>query len=391
MNRDVDQVRILTDAHIFEASAVDRQRLEEEIAAAQADYESVAQAYGPLTTLPGEAAVWNELQHQVALIRAPLLETLALSRANRDVEARRAFASLDEHFKAIDEEATLLTRINRAGADTTVAQVVAQQRSIMGLVQALALAGVCLSLVVGAAVTRRVQQSEEEQRRYSEIVQASNRDLDAFAGRVAHDLRGPLQTVSAATSMLAQQAPEQGGTMGTLRRAVERMQTLIEDLLTLSRIGGTAGSAVCDPAAAAAQVREDIAPRLLGGQGALRVEVQPAMVRCPEGFLRQVLFNLADNAIKYRKPEVPAVVEIRGHSVKDGYELSVRDNGIGMSPEEASRAFEPFYRSPRAASARGTGLGLSIVKRVVEASGGSIRVESQVGAGTTVVTRLCRV
>jgi signal transduction histidine kinase len=123
----------------------------------------------------------------------------------------------------------------------------------------------------------------------------------------------------------------------------------------------------------------------------LQVDVQSAKVRCAEGFLRQVLFNLAENAIKYRNPEEPARVEIRGHGLADGYELSVQDNGLGMTPEEASRAFEPFYRSPRAAAAGGTGLGLSIVKRVVEASGGSVHVESKVGKGTTVVARLCRV
>jgi signal transduction histidine kinase len=390
MGRDIDQLRILTEAHIFEATTVDMALAEEQIAAVQVDYAKTAQAYAPLTTLPGEAAVWNELQHQVALIQAPLEETLALSRADRDVEARRALVALGDHFHAIDDEVALLEQINRTAADTTLARVVALQGSMMGLVQALALAGVCISLVVGAAVTRRVQQGEEEQRRYAELVQASNRDLDAFAGRLAHDLRGPLSTVGAATSRLTRDAPEQEGTTSMLRRAVERMEALIGDLLTLSRIGGTAATAVCDPAAAAAQVQEDLAPRLRDAQATLQMDVESATVRCGEGFLRQVLFNLADNAIKYRKPEVPVLVEIRGHGVKDGYELSVRDNGMGMSPEEASRAFDPFYRSPRAASEHGTGLGLSIVKRVVEASGGSVCVDSQVGRGTTVVTRLCR-
>ncbi|HXU83729.1 MAG TPA: ATP-binding protein, partial [Polyangia bacterium] len=114
----------------------------------------------------------------------------------------------------------------------------------------------------------------------------------------------------------------------------------------------------------------------------LTVEVQPAQVRCAEGLLRQVLWNLVDNAIKYHRSEVPPAVEIRGHIADGEYQLLVCDNGMGMSSEEVSHAFEPLYRGRRVEGINGTGLGLSLVKRVLEAAGGHVEVESEVGRGT---------
>lgn len=105
-------------------------------------------------------------------------------------------------------------------------------------------------------------------------------------------------------------------------------------------------------------------------------------VRCPAGLLREALFNLADNALKYRRPDVPLEVDIEGHPAADRYELSVRDNGIGMSAEQTRRVFEPFYRGAQVRDRPGTGLGLSIVRRIVEATGGTVRVASVPGRGS---------
>jgi two-component system phosphate regulon sensor histidine kinase PhoR len=115
---------------------------------------------------------------------------------------------------------------------------------------------------------------------------------------------------------------------------------------------------------------------------------QPASVRCREGLLRQAIWNLAENAIKYRRPEVRPHLEVSGHPVDSRYELSVRDNGLGMSPDEASRVFDPFYRALRGKDQPGLGLGLSIVKRVVEACGGALSLDSKLGSGSTFVMRL---
>jgi len=115
----------------------------------------------------------------------------------------------------------------------------------------------------------------------------------------------------------------------------------------------------------------------------LQIQLAPAKVSCSEGLFRQVLWNLGENSVKYRRSEVQLKLDIRGKVTRRSYELVVSDNGSGMSPSEALHAFEPFFRGERVLSTPGTGLGLSIVKRVVEASGGSITFESIVGQGTT--------
>jgi signal transduction histidine kinase len=117
--------------------------------------------------------------------------------------------------------------------------------------------------------------------------------------------------------------------------------------------------------------------------GTVDVDVEPATVHGSEGLLRQALWNLLDNAMKYRKPDFPIVIGIRGRVAAGAYELSVSDNGIGMSEDDARNACEPFYRAFRSHETPGTGLGLSIVKRVVEASGGSVTVTSKIDEGTS--------
>ena len=107
-----------------------------------------------------------------------------------------------------------------------------------------------------------------------------------------------------------------------------------------------------------------------------------AQVSCAEGLLRQALTNLLENAVKYRRPEVAPEVEVRGQTAGPGYELSVADNGRGMSEEDAARAFDPFYRAPDTRDLPGTGLGLSIVERVAKASGGAISLETHPGQGS---------
>src|SRR5262249_49120866 len=106
--------------------------------------------------------------------------------------------------------------------------------------------------------------------------------------------------------------------------------------------------------------------------------------------LQQAIWNLADNALNYRRPEVPPEIEMRGWVEGRWYVLRISDNGLGMSTAEVEQAFEPFYRGESSRDRPGTGLGLSIVKRVVEASGGSVSLESQPEVGSSFVLRLPR-
>jgi signal transduction histidine kinase len=167
------------------------------------------------------------------------------------------------------------------------------------------------------------------------------------------------------------------------------MEAIIQDLLTLSRISAQSNRGSCETTAAISSAEEDLRPKIEELDGVLHVEMAPATVQCSEGLLRQVLWNLGENAVKYRRTDVRLRVEIRGRIIPHAYEFTVCDNGSGMSPSEAQHVFEPFFRGEQVRqSTPGTGLGLSIVKRVVEASGGSVSVDSVAGRGTTFRVRL---
>jgi signal transduction histidine kinase len=252
----------------------------------------------------------------------------------------------------------------------------------------LVLLGVLVTLVAGAIVgsvfARRdaliAQQAQELERR--------NRALNAFAGKVAHDLREPLTAIKMATTIQHQREPGEQATTGLLQRGVARMQGLINDLLSLSRVDVDSGAGQCDPAAVVGQLSGELGARLSDEKASLRLDVEPARVVSSEGLLHQALWNLTDNALRYHRPGARAEVEIEGRESGGQYELRVSDNGTGMSEEEARHVFEPFFRGQQAQEQPGTGLGLAIVKRVVEANGGTASVTSRPGHGTTFVLRL---
>jgi signal transduction histidine kinase len=389
MRADIYRQQRLVDAHIFAADAATMTEAEAQIVKVEADFADAAAAYQALVAYPGELAAWQRLQHHVAAIQKPLAGALALSRENRDAEARAALGGVEGRLAAIGGDVDDLVRINDSEAQRSAARVKTLQNTLIAIFVGLQLVAVMLILGIGLWGTRLVRQREEQVHRYALALETRNRDLDAFAGRVAHDLRGPLSTINTTASVLAKRLPAELTTGAVFQRGVARMEEIIADLLALSRVGESAArGGVGDPALVVGQVRDDLAPRLESESVTVQATVEPAKVRCAEGLLRQAVFNLADNAIKYRRPEVQTKINILGRSVGKEYELRVSDNGVGMSYDEARQAFDPFFRAQRVREQTGTGLGLSIVKRVIEASGGSVAVDSQLDQGTTFVIRL---
>jgi signal transduction histidine kinase len=390
MGRDLDRQRLLVDEHIFEHERVSMARVEAQLAERQRDFADAARAYEPLALLPAEATRWRHIDAGVTTLRAPLEAALVLSRENRDADARRAMYDLDSRFDAIDGDISALIQLDHESADQTLLRIASLQRSSLLVLVLLGLTGIAIATVMGSWASRQVVRRETESLRHAQALEERNKDLDAFAGRVAHDLRGPLTTINLAQARLERRAAshQEGQAGERLRRAVTRMEALIEDLLALSRIGAEERLGSCEVATVAEQMRDDLAARLESEGATLRLDVAAGQARGSEGLLRQALANLVENAVKYRRPEVSPEVEVVGRAAGADYRLSVSDNGLGMSPDEAARAFEPFYRAKRAPAAPGTGLGLSIVKRVIEASGGTIAVQSQLGRGTTFVVTL---
>ena len=388
MSLDVQRKRILVDRHIYEHEPVHLRELETRIVATDDDYTAAARAYAPLATFEGEATSWNQLTLDDDALAPRLDMALALSRQNRDADAREVIAAAEPTYDAVERDANVLVAINQRSADQAMITIGDLEENVLTLRLGFALVVLALTVMLGVWVTRTLRRREAQIDGYAVTLENRNRELDAFAGRVAHDLRGPLNTIKMAGSLLAEQVPGEARTGTILQRGVARMEQLIGDLLTLSRIDGQALGMVARADVVATALADDLAPRVQEVGGTLAIELQPARVRCGEGLLRQVLWNLGENAVKYRRPDVALAIELRGRPTRREYEIRTSDNGTGMSPDEVHGAFEPFFRGNHATSIPGTGLGLAIVRRIVEASGGTVHLESAVDRGTTITIRL---
>jgi signal transduction histidine kinase len=389
LSSEVKTKQILVNEHILSSESSERGRLETRIAAVESQITATIQAYEPWVNLPGERPAWQQARQDLRDLDGPIARVVAFSRENLDTEARWEMELAAGLFARVSQDFDRLIFINNTGAARSLAAVSAIRRRLMITLLSAGLLALVGIVVVGLWTTRRVARREDEAARAAQLLEEQNRELDAFAGRVAHDIRNPLMVIHIAADQLSEMVPRDARPTELLRRGVQRMEALVNDLLTLARVEGQVPGS-CDPATVAAQIQEDFATRLDGVKGKLSVTVKPAAVPCSEGLLRQALANLTENALKYHRPDAPPEVEITGGAIDGAYDLRVKDNGLGMSAEEASRAFEPFYRSPRTQDRPGTGLGLSIVNRVVQASGGTLSVETELGQGSTFIVRLPR-
>jgi signal transduction histidine kinase len=285
----------------------------------------------------------------------------------------------------LDRRIAELVATNQREAIAAVERGVRLEAQARKIVVGTQLVGLFGLLLVGAWGFHRVARERDQHARLR-LLEERNRDLDAFAGRVAHDLRNPITAITLATDIVGEQVHDPRA-LDRLRRGTKRVQQLVDDLLALSRASGELALATCNPATVAARLRDDFAEQF-GGDAVLHLDIADALVPYAEGLLGEAMWNLVENAVKYRREDVTPEIRISGRPTTNRYELSIADNGAGMSIEDAAHVFEPFYRGSRARDVGGTGLGLSIVKRIVEARGGAVSVSSRFGEGSTFVLSL---
>jgi signal transduction histidine kinase len=385
--RNLDQQHILLDMHILEPETAEMVRIERSLARVTTDLEKAASAYSPLADLPGEEAAWRQAQGPIRRFQETRREVLALSRENRDAEARAKLTAEFGEFSELQHRMSEVVAIDRAGADDAMTRIRSLRRVNVTALLATGIVVLIVVLILGRRAIRRITSYETQIVEYARTLEERNRELDAFAGRLAHDLLGPVASLTLSADLLSRPEGGHQSALDRLRRSIDHISTMTRDLLAFARADTTATSAPCDPAVVAAKVGDDFLLRL-GDQASLHLDVEPAAVACREGLLRQVLWNLVENGVKYRREDVDARIAVSGHAGASGYEFRVSDNGRGIQPKDSVHVFEPFYRADPTRHIPGTGLGLSIVKRIVEAGGGGISVETAPDRGTTFVLRL---
>ena len=216
----------------------------------------------------------------------------------------------------------------------------------------------------------------------------SNAELEQFAYVASHDLQEPLRMVASYTQLLArrykgkldQDADE---FIAFAVDGARRMQELINDLLTYSRVGTRALQLeTVDSNQLVDQVVGDLAAAVHESSANVTRDDLPSVQGDPTQ-LRQLFQNLIANGIKFHRPHQTPRVHIAAMRERGPWTFSVNDNGIGIEPQYQERIFALFQRLHTRADYPGTGIGLAICKKIVERHGGQISVESQPGHGTT--------
>jgi PAS domain S-box-containing protein len=243
--------------------------------------------------------------------------------------------------------------------------------------------------VIGVAhdISERVRAKEALEASAAEL-RRSNEELEQFAYIASHDLQEPLRMVASYTQLLERRYAAQLDDaarefIGFAVDGARRMQEFITGLLQYSRVGTERRvfaevnlgevfeTAIANLRIAIEESSASVTPRTL------------PVVRGDPRQLTQLFQNLIGNALKFRKPNQPPVIEVWGKPDGDLWQIAVQDNGIGVDPRFSQRIFTIFQRLHTRDEYEGTGLGLAICKKIVERHGGSIWVDSKEGEGAT--------
>lgn len=245
--------------------------------------------------------------------------------------------------------------------------------------------------------------AEDEIREYAASLERSNRDLTDYANIASHDLQEPLRKISTFSDLLLVRHADQLDAQGQdylkrIHASANRMQSLIIDLLTYSRI-----STKAQPLEQVAlenviqQVLNDLELQIEQSQAEIIIDGLSPINADPVQ-MHQLFLNLISNSLKFRKPDTQASVNItgrqstlpvgtEGNGFATFYEVSVSDNGIGFDEKYLNRIFQPFQRLHAREVYGGTGMGLAICRKIVERHGGDIQAHSKPGQGATFIVR----
>jgi PAS domain S-box-containing protein len=234
-----------------------------------------------------------------------------------------------------------------------------------------------------------VRRNVEELRRATATLEQRNAELDAFTYSVSHDLKEPLRAIEAFSQFLLQDYSERLDDEGRdylarMNKASLHLKQLIDDLLRLSRASRQAvGEERVEVQRLVSEVLEGMRATIDAASATVEVDGEMPDISGNPPWVEQVFSNLIGNAIKFSKDE-PPVVKVGIKGIEGGMgTFYIQDNGIGIDPQYQKQIFGIFQRLHRREDYEGTGAGLAIVKRVVEALGGRVWVESEVGAGAT--------
>lgn len=317
-------------------------------------------------------------------------EWIALDASSRHVHPEDQQLVYDTFMQAVgDPESQSWIcefRIMKAGGD--FADVINRSRIIRDPAgKAVRVVGALTDITYQKEYERSLRKLNESLEKQTLELSASNKELEQFAYVASHDLQEPLRMV---TSFLSKLNEKYAGALDERGRqyihfavdGAKRMRQNILDLLQYSRVGK--GNAEAEEISLS-EVMDELCllhNAEITASGARIIYNDLPVIRHYIAPVTQVFNNLLNNALKYRKPDVPPEITVEARPVNDAWEICIRDNGIGIEPEYLQKIFVIFQRLHTKENYPGTGIGLAVVKKVVENQGGRIWVTSEPGKGS---------
>jgi signal transduction histidine kinase len=282
-----------------------------------------------------------------------------------------------------------------SGISTTVQWLILAALALAGIAAVFLLARTLRAAAQVQHAYDRLESANTELAHSNLELKRSNAELEQFASVASHDLQEPLRKVQTFGDQLERrfgdQIPEEAvDYLRRMRRAANRMSTLIEDLLRFSRVTTHAKPPVpVDLARIAREVTGDLEAPLQETHGSVEIGALPIIEADPVQ-MRQLLQNLIANGLKFHRPGIPPVVRLEPVAARDRnmVSFSATDNGIGFEQQYEERIFRVFERLHPRDVYQGTGIGLALCRKIVERHGGTITGEGRPGDGATFIVTM---
>ncbi|MBS2027167.1 MAG: HAMP domain-containing histidine kinase [Deltaproteobacteria bacterium] len=376
-----EQLLLERHAHSDEPS---RPALASEVQAAQKDSRKAFNTYLGFHFFPGEkpqaealAALLDDADAKVAA---------ALNASSEPVERELVEHRVGPALEATQQATLGLILLNSAQASDVGATVERQQAGSVRLLYLLDAICILATLVAAVLVWRTIRFYLETLESQQRLLGARAEELEAFAGRVAHDILNPLNAVGLSLDLMERGLPKEDAVRRG-RASLKRTHRIVEALLTFARAGARSEpGAICELQPVLEGVAADAADLAREREVTVELEAPPGVwVACLPGVLASIAGNLVTNAVKYMPDGTTQdgrSVRIRASVERDRVRVEVVDNGNGIPKPLQSTIFEPYVRGTDVQKP-GIGLGLATAKRLCEAHGGRIGLSSEPGRGST--------
>jgi len=362
----------------------------EDIYAARRRVDTELTAYRTLPTSPEEAKQLGGIENNLVLLDQATGNALDEADATPLTAARLMLhEAFDERLERVDESVVRLKALNTQSAQARSEDILKARRVAMILASVLGILSLVVAIIASILVIRVLRGRDRLMMEHGRLLAERATEMEAFAGRVAHDLKNPLGTMALLVRLAARRRgddPKLREDLGRLTGQVRRMDQIIDGMLAFARAGANPPpGARADLGVILNEVASEMRVAVEAVNTELRIpEVPSTQLACTSAALTSVLSNLLSNAIKYivEGTQIPRRISIHVEDHDDVTRIEVEDSGPGLPLGSEGIIFEPFRRLNES-NQPGIGLGLATVKKIVEAYKGRVGVASTHGRGST--------